>query len=122
MGPAVIQEQDIEAVGERLREGVDEELERVGVQIGQFQEKPVACGRGDGTVDGEPFESVLDQPHGLDPRGGQSAAAHGQEAHPTFILAEHAHWTSILRRDDLLQALPTARLKDRNGVRVFLCD
>jgi hypothetical protein len=83
MGPTGIQEQAMQTVGKRLRQGVDDTLEGVGVQIGPLQEKPLARGRSSGAIDVEPVESMLDQSHGLDPRGRQSTAAHGQEAHTT---------------------------------------
>jgi hypothetical protein len=44
MRPTVIQEQDVQAVGEGLDEGVDEELETFGVEIRQFEEEPLARG------------------------------------------------------------------------------
>jgi hypothetical protein len=38
MDATVVQEQEIQAVGEGLREGVNEELEALRVEIGQFEE------------------------------------------------------------------------------------
>lgn len=67
--PAVIQEQEIQAVAEGLREGVDEELKHLCVQIGQSQEEPTTRGVPHGRLDGEPFEDVLDGADGLHPSG-----------------------------------------------------
>ena len=64
MRPAVIQEQEIQAVAEGLREDVDEELEHPCVQIRQFHEEPVTRGRPHGPIDIEPFEDMLDCPPG----------------------------------------------------------
>jgi hypothetical protein len=78
MRPAVVQEQEIQAVREGCCEGVDEELETVDVQIRQLQEEPVTCRGLHGPIDVEPFEDMLDCADGLHPIGGQSAAADGQ--------------------------------------------
>jgi hypothetical protein len=78
MRPTVVQEQEMQAIREGLREGVDEELEHLGVQIGQFQEEPVTRGGLDGPIDIEPCEDVLHRSDGLHPTGGQASAANGQ--------------------------------------------
>jgi hypothetical protein len=122
MGATVIQEQEIEAVGKGLRQGVDEELKGVGIQIRQLQEQPLARGRGDGAVDVEPFKGLLDRPHGLNPAGRQPSAAHGESPHTPFILAEHTHRSGLLRWHGTLQRLLTGRLQRGNGFRVFWCD
>jgi hypothetical protein len=122
VGAAVIQEQDVQAVGKGLREGVHEELEHLGVQIREFQEEALARGWGHGAIDIEPFEGVLDDPDRLDPLGRESPSAHRQQATPTFVLAEHAHRAGILRWDDALELLLTSRLEVPQGLRVFLCD
>ena len=65
MRATVVEEQEIQAVRERRREGVDEDLETLRVQIRQFQEEPLA-GRGrHGAIDIKPLEDVLDRPHRL---------------------------------------------------------
>src|ERR687891_111992 len=38
----IVQEQEVEAIRKGRREGIDEELEAVGVQRGQFEKEPVA--------------------------------------------------------------------------------
>ena len=60
MGPAVVQQEDIQGIGEDLREGVDEELEHLGVQIGQLQKEPLTCGGLHSAIDVEPLEDTLD--------------------------------------------------------------
>jgi hypothetical protein len=57
---AVIQEQDVEAVGKRLGERVYKDLEGVGIERGQLQEEALAGGRGYSPIDVEPLEGVLD--------------------------------------------------------------
>jgi hypothetical protein len=42
---AVIQEQDVEAVGKRVGERIDEDLEGVSIQIRQFQKEAFARSR-----------------------------------------------------------------------------
>ena len=60
MCPTVVQQEDIQAVGKGLREGINEELKHCGVQIGQLQKEPVPCGGLHGTIDIEPLEGMLD--------------------------------------------------------------
>jgi hypothetical protein len=120
--PTVVHHEDIQAVGEGLREGVDEELEHRGVQIGQFQKEAVARGRLHGAIDVEPLEDMLNGANRLHPTRGEAPAADGAEAEAAFVLAEHAYWAGLRRGDDLLEACPTSRLEGRNGLRVFLCD
>jgi hypothetical protein len=45
MGPTVVQHEEVQAVGEGLREGVDEALEPLGVQRGPLQKEPLTRGR-----------------------------------------------------------------------------
>jgi hypothetical protein len=60
MCPTIVQQEDIQAVGKGLREGIDEELEHLGVQRGQLQKEPVSCGWFHGAGDLEPLEGMLD--------------------------------------------------------------
>lgn len=112
---AVIQEQDIQAVRKSLGKGIDEELEHVGIQVRQFQKEALA-GRGlYGAIDVEPFEDVLDHADRLHPTSGEAPPADGQQTAAAFVLAEHAHRTGIVRRNDALQPLLTGRLKFLDG-------
>lgn len=76
MGATIIQEQDVQAVGEGLGEGVDERLKHIGIQIRELKEEALTCGWGHSAVDIESFEGVLDHPNGLDPRGREAPSAH----------------------------------------------
>jgi hypothetical protein len=78
MRPTGIQEEDVEAVGEGLGEGVDEELETLGVEIWQFEEEPRSRRGRHSTIDVEPLENVLDRPHGLDTARRKASSTHGQ--------------------------------------------
>jgi len=98
----VVQQEDIEAVRESVREGVDEELEHRGVQIRQLEEEPVTRRRLHGAIDIEPLEDMLDRANRLHPTRGEASAADREEAEATFILAEHAYRTGIRGRDDCL--------------------
>ena len=122
MCAAVIYEQDVEAVGKRVGECIDEDLEGVGIQIRELQEEALARGWGHGPIDVEPLEGVLDQPHWLDATGGESPPAHSQQAKAAFVLTEHQDWAGVVGRDAVLQSLATRLLERRYGLRVFLCD
>jgi len=120
--PTVVYHEDIEAVREGLREGIDEELEHRGVQIRPLEEEPVARGGRYGARHREPRKDMLDASHRLYSTRGEAPAPDGQEAKAAFILAEHAHRAGIRRRDDRLQACPTRRLERGNRLRLFVCD
>jgi hypothetical protein len=63
---AVIEEQDVQAVGKGLRKRVYKEVEGVGTQIWQFQEKALPCDGGHSVVNVGPLAGVLDRPYGLE--------------------------------------------------------
>jgi hypothetical protein len=77
-GPTGVQQEEMQAVGKGLGEGVYEQLKHVGIQRGELQEEALARGRGHGAVDREPFKGVLEHPDGLDPMGCESPSAHRQ--------------------------------------------
>jgi hypothetical protein len=118
----IIQEEEIQAVGERLGEGLDEELEHLRIQMRQFQEEPVASRGLHGALDVEPLKDVLHWPDGLHTTRGEAPAADREQAEAAFILAEHSNGACVGRRDSLLQVSSTARLEGRDRIRVFLCD
>jgi hypothetical protein len=60
LGPTIVQPEAMQAVGEGLREGIDEELEHRGIQRGQLQREPVSCGGFHGAIDIAPLEGLLD--------------------------------------------------------------
>gem|GEM_PF-1574388 len=59
--PTVVQYEDLEAVGEGVRERVDEELEHLGVQIRRLEAEPVTRRWLHGAIDIEPLEDMLDR-------------------------------------------------------------
>jgi hypothetical protein len=120
--PTVVLQEDIEAVGEGVREGIDEELEHLGVQIRQLEEEPLTRRRLHGAIHIAPLEDMLDRAHRLHPTRGEAPAADRQQAEAALILAEHADRAGIHGRDDRLQAFPTSRLEGGNRLRLFLCD
>src|SRR5919108_1493035 len=120
--PTVVQHEDIEAVGEGVREGIDEELEHLRVQIRPLEAEPVPRRWLHGAIDIAPREDMLDRSNGLHPTRGEAPAADGEEAEAAFVLAKHADRTGIRGRDDFLQAFPTRRLEHWNRLRVFWCD
>ena len=122
VGAAVIQEQDVEAVGARVGERIDEDLEGIGVQIRELQEEALARGRGHRPIDIKPLEGVRDQAHWLDATGCEPPPAHSQQAKATFVLTEHPDWAGVIGRDALLQPLATRLLDLSQRLRVFLCD
>lgn len=120
--PTMVQHEDVEAIREGLREGIDEELEHLGVQRWQLQEEPFPRRRLHRARDIAPLEDMLNRPHRLHPARGEAPAADGQEAKAAFILAEHAHRAGVRGRDDLLEACPTSRLERGKRLGVFVCD
>jgi hypothetical protein len=122
MRAAIVQQPEIQAVGEGRCEGVDEQLKALGVQIGQFQEEPFTGGGLHGAIDIEPLKDVLDGANGLDALGRETPAADGQEAEAAFVLAKDPDGMQIVRRDSLLEVCLAGRLEGWNRLRLFLCD
>jgi hypothetical protein len=122
MRATVVEKQEIQAIREGLREGVDEEVKALGVEIGQFEEKALPGGGCHRAIDVEPLEDMLHRPDGLHPTGRETAAPNGQEAEAAFILAEDPDGTQIVSWNSLLEVRLTRRLESRNGLRIFLCD
>jgi hypothetical protein len=121
MRATVVQEQEIQAVGEGLREGVDEELKAVSVQIRQLEEEARARGRLDRAIDVEPLKDMLHRADGLYPPGGETAAADSQQAEAAFVLTKDPDGAVVLQGDETLELLMTGRLKRLQRLRVFLC-
>jgi hypothetical protein len=122
MRTTIVEEQEMQAVRKSRGEGVDEDLEGFPVQIGQFQEKPLAAGGRHGAIDVEPRKDVLDCADRLHAVGGEAPAAAGQDAEAAFVLAEHPDGPKIGRWNGLLEAGRTGGLEGGNGRRLFLCD
>jgi hypothetical protein len=57
--PTIVQHEDVEAIREGLREGIDEELEHLGVQIWQLQEATCTRRRLHRAIDRAPPAIVL---------------------------------------------------------------
>lgn len=95
MGPAVIQEQEIQAVCEVLCEKMHEHPEAVGIQMRPFQEEPRAdCGF-HSTIDTDPRENVPYHSDGLHAKGCEAPPADGESAAAAFVLAAHPDRTSV---------------------------
>ncbi len=122
MGPAVVQQEDIQGIGEDLREGVDEELAHLGVQIWPRQKEPLTRGGLHSAIDVAPLEDMLDCSKRLYTTGREAPPADGEEAEAAFVLAEDSYWTSIRGWDNLLEAVPAGSLEGWNGLRIFWCD
>jgi hypothetical protein len=78
MRATIVEEQEIQAGRESRREGVDEDLEAFRVQVGQFQEEPLAGGGLHGAIDIEPPKDVLDCANGLNAASREAPAADSQ--------------------------------------------
>jgi len=61
--PTVVSHEEMEAVGECLGEGIDEELEPLGVQRWPRSEEPGTRRRLHGAIDRAPREDLLDRSH-----------------------------------------------------------
>jgi hypothetical protein len=121
MRATVVQEQEVEAVRKGGREGIDEELEAGGIQVGQFEKEPVAGRRLHRAIDVEPFEDMLHAPDGLHAIGREAPPANGQEAEATFVLAKDPDRGGVGDGDRLLELFMTSGLEDGDGLRLFLC-
>ncbi len=119
--PTVVEEQESQAVGEALRERIDEELEALGVQIREFAEGALARGRLDRAVHIEPREDVLPRTAGWHSTRREAPAPDRQEAEPTLVWAEHPEGMDSGRRDRLLELFMTGRVECGDGLRGFLC-
>jgi hypothetical protein len=64
VGATVIQAQAVRTLGKRPGERIDEALEGLGIQIGQFQKEALTRGGRHRAIDIDPFEDMLDCPHG----------------------------------------------------------
>jgi hypothetical protein len=53
---------------ERLGERIEEDLEHVGIQMGQFQKEALTSGGRHQAIDIKPFEDVLDAPDRFAPQ------------------------------------------------------
>jgi hypothetical protein len=73
----VVQEEDVQTVGEGLGEGDGEELEALGVEIRQCEE-PLAGRRRYGPIELEPFKDVLHRADGLYTPGREAPSADRQ--------------------------------------------
>jgi hypothetical protein len=122
MGPTVVHEQEVQAVGKSPGEGIHPELEGAGIQRGPLQKEAFPCDRRHGPIDVERLKDVLDRAHRLAAAGREPPSPDRQQAKAAFVLPEHAHRAGILRRDDALPLRSAGRLKCTNGVQVFWCD
>jgi hypothetical protein len=75
--PAVVQEQDVQAVGDGLGTRVNAELEALGIAVRPFQEAPLPRRGGHRAIDRQPRQEVWHGPNGLHTAGGEASAAHG---------------------------------------------
>jgi hypothetical protein len=121
MRPPVVQEQEVPAVWDSFRQGVDEELAALGVAIRQFEDAPLARRGGHGAIDVEPLADLLHRADGLHAAGGEAPSADGQHAKTAVVLTDHADRAGIPRRDDPLQPRATGNLKLPEGVSVCWC-
>ncbi len=75
MCPTVVQWENDGAVGKGLGEGIEEELEGLGIQIRQFKEESSARRRLHGTIDIQPLEDMLDRSNGHHPTRDEAPTA-----------------------------------------------
>jgi hypothetical protein len=122
VGPAVVPEQEIQAVREGLGEGLDEDLEALGMQLRQFQEKPFTGRQLHRAIDREPCKDVLHRAHGLHAIGGEAPAADGEAAKAAFVLAKDADGPGVRRGDRPLELCLAGGLEGGDGLRLFWCD
>ena len=117
----LVQQEEIQAIGPGWREGSDEALEQLDVQIGPLQKEPVSCGGVHGALDLEALADLVDGANRLPPGGGQAPPADRQQAEAAFVLAEDPNGARSGGRDDLLETCSPGSLERCNGLRIFLC-
>ena len=122
MGPAVVQEQEIQAVREGLGEGIDEDLEALGIPRRPFQEKPLTGRRLHSAIAVEPVKDMRHHAHGLHTIGGEAPAADGEEAQAAFVLAKDPDGSGVRWGDRPLELFLAGGLEGWDGLRLFLCD
>jgi hypothetical protein len=122
VGPAVVQKQEVQAVREGLGEGIQEDLEALGIEIRQLQEEPLARGRLYGAIDIPPLEDMLHRAHRLHATRGEAPPADGQSAETAFVLAKDPDGSGVRRGDGPLELFLTGGLECRDGLRLFWCD
>jgi hypothetical protein len=121
MGSTVVQEQEVEAVRERLGEGLHEELEALDIQIRQFQEEPLTRRGFHGPIDIEPLKHVRHHADGLHARGGEAPPADGEDAEAAFVWAEYPDRTGVRGGNRLAEMCMTGGLEGWDGLRLFWC-
>lgn len=75
MRATIVEEQEMEAVGKGVGEGIEAELEPLGVEIRQLEEEPLAGGGLHGAIDREPPKDVLDGANGRNAVSREASAA-----------------------------------------------
>jgi hypothetical protein len=121
-GPTVVQPEEMQAIRKGLCEGLDAELEPLGVQRGPRPNAPITRGRRHRAIDGAPREDMLDCSTRRHATGGEAPPADAQEAEAAVVLAEDPHWTRVRGWDDLLEVGSTGRLERGNSRRILGCD
>jgi hypothetical protein len=119
MGAAVIPEQDLEAIGKGVGEGLHQDMQGLRTQIRSFEPEALPHSRGHRAIDSEPFADGLDRAHGLATAGCEAPSTHAPEAHAAFILTNPPHRAGILGRDEPLPPLWTGSLQHRDDLRGF---
>jgi hypothetical protein len=89
MSPAVIQEQEVQALGKRVGTRLNEDLEDIGMQGGPFQTEALTAGGRYRAIDVAPLADVLDWTDRRHATRGEAPATDGQQAEAAFVWAEH---------------------------------
>ncbi len=121
MGATVVQEPEIQAVGEGLGEQIDAELEVLRVQRGPCQTEALSAGGRPRAIDREPCEDMLARPDGRHPTGSEAPPAHRQQANAAFLLAQDPNGAAVLYRDETLEWLMTGGLTRLQRLGGFWC-
>jgi hypothetical protein len=122
MRPTVVQQENDQAIRKGLREGIDEKLAHLGVQIRPLQAEPSARHCLHGAIPIALLEDMRHWPDGLHATRGEASAANRQQVETTLVLTAHPDWTGSVGWNGLRQAVSTARLEGGNRLRVLLCD
>ena len=119
---AVLAAQEVEAVGKRVGERVDTDVEGLGLELGPVQNAAFAGGWGHRPLDVEPRAGVVAQAHRLDATRGEPAAADREAATAALVLAKDADGALSVGGQNAPEALSARGPQGGHGLRVSWCD
>lgn len=121
MCAALVEHKDVQTIGKRPTEGVEQALKLVGIQRGTLLKEPLATGRRYRAREVKRLENMLDDADRLRAPRGQASPPDGQQPAAAFILAEDPGGTRIACGNDGGEPCAARALNGGQRVR-FFCD